>query len=330
MAQTLPVQTPAVTPAKRRRTFAQQLRANSGFLFVAPALLIFLIFGLYTIVYSFALSFFRWKGFTRFSIIPPVCEPPGCTFVGLDNFKDFLYADIGVSRLFWMSLANNVIIAICVPIGTIAIGLLLALQLNRAIRGQSVYRTLMMLPTVTTGIAVYFAWTSIYLSDGPLNAILNAIGLGALRATHGWLGQADTALPALITVMVWSSVPQATILYLAGLQSIDPQLYEAAAIDGASGWIVLRKITWPLLQPITMVILVLTINAALQGFEMPLLMTKGGPANHTQVIGLRIFSFGFGDDLQLGMASAMGWVLFVIVFALSLVSLRSFRSVASD
>ena len=307
------------------KSYRQRLRANSGFLFVAPALLLFLIFGLYTVIYSFVLSFFRWKGFTKFSILPPVCEPPGCAFVGLQNFKSFLFADRGVSSLFWQAMQNNVVIAICVPAGTILIGLLLAIALNRGLRGWTFYRTVMMLPMVTTGIAIYFAWTFIYLSDGPLNTILKTVGLSMLQAKHGWLGQANTALPALMAVMIWSAVPQATILYLAGLQTIDRELYEAAIIDGAGAWPLLWNITWPLLTPMTLIIFILGINAALQGFEMPLLMTKGGPANHTQVVGLRIFNFGFGDDLQLGIASAMGWGLFAIVFLISLVSLWVFR-----
>ncbi len=97
-------------------------------------------------------------------------------------------------------------------------------------------------------------------------------------------------------------------------------------MDGANGRHMLWYVTWPLLRPVTVIILILAINSALQGFEIPLLMTKGGPANHTQVVGLRIFSFGFGDDRQLGVASAMGWALFLLVFLLSLVNLRLFRS----
>jgi multiple sugar transport system permease protein len=89
-------------------------------------------------------------------------------------------------------------------------------------------------------------------------------------------------------------------------------------------------ITWPLLRPITFIILIFAINSAFQGFDLPLLMTKGGPANHTQVVGLRIFSFGFGDDLQLGIASAMGWVLFLLVFVLSLINLRLFRPATDE
>lgn len=311
---------------KSRRSLEKWLRDNRGFLFISPAVLIFLVFGLYTVIYSFALSFFRWNGLSKFSLFPPVCEAPGCAFWGLKNYRNFLYDDPGVAQLFWRAIQNNAVIAIVVPIGTILIGLLVAIALNRAGRSIPFFRTLMMLPMVTSGIAVYCAWSSIYLSNGPLNAILKALGLGFLAAESGWLGGATTALPALMAVMIWGSVPFAVILYLAGLQTIDQELYEAAIIDGANGWQMLWYITWPLLRPVTVIILILAINSALQGFEMPLLMTKGGPANHTQVVGLRIFSFGFGNDNQLGIASAMGWGLFVVVFLFSLVNLRLFRS----
>lgn len=315
---------------KSNHSIWARLRRNSGFLFISPAVLIFLVFGLYTIVYSFVLSFFRWKGFTKFSLFPPVCEAPGCLYWGIRNYQDFLYRDPGVAKLFWQAMHNNAIIAVVVPAGTVLIGLFVAIALNRAVRGQAVFRTAMMLPMVTSGIAVYYAWTSIYLSNGPLNAILSTFGLDFLVARHGWLGQANTALPALMVVMIWSTVPSAIILYLAGLQTISQDLYEVATIDGANAWQMLWHITWPLLRPITVIILILGINSALQGFEMPLLMTKGGPANHTLVVGLRIFNFGFGNDLQLGIASAMGWGLFLLVFLISLINMRLFRSKVED
>jgi ABC-type sugar transport system permease subunit len=314
----------------RLATLWKRVKKNSGFLFVAPAVLIFLVFGLYTIIYSFVLSFFRWKGSTVFSLFPPVCEAPGCAFWGLKNYQDFLYADQGVAKLFWMAMENNLVVAIVVPTATIVISLLIAIALNRAGRVIPFFRTLMMLPMVTSGIAVYFAWSSIYLSDGPLNAMLEGVGLGFLSVRHGWLGTATTALPALMVVMIWSSVPLAVILYLAGLQTIDKDLYEAATIDGANSWHTLWYITWPLLRPITFIILIFAINSAFQGFDLPLLMTKGGPANHTQVVGLRIFNFGFGDDLQLGIASAMGWALFLLVFILSVINMKIFRPAADE
>jgi ABC-type sugar transport system permease subunit len=326
MAKELAVQRVLKGETRPRSKLSKWLRDNRGFLFVSPAVLIFLIFGLYTVIFSFVLSFFRWNSLSKFSLIPPVCEAPGCAFVGLRNYEDFLYRTRGVYQLFWMALQNNAVIIIVVPTVTILLGLLVAIALNRSGKIAPLFRTFMMLPMVTAGVAIYFTWSSIFLSDGPLNEMLKSIGLGFLAAKHGWLGGAQTALPALMIVMIWSSLPSAIILYLAGLQTIDSELYEAAIIDGANSWNMLWRITWPLLRPVTVITLILGINAALQGFEMPLLMTHGGPANHTQVVGLRIFSFGFGNDNQAGIASAMGWGLFLVVFFISLVNMRLFRS----
>jgi ABC-type sugar transport system permease subunit len=313
--------------AKASHGFRRRLVANSGFLFVTPAVATFVVFGLYTVVYSFALSFFRWNGFSRFSLLPFQCQPPGCRFVGLDNFTDFLdYNRFVTARLFWDALVHNLVIAVALPVGTILVALPLALSLNRAARGQALYRTFVMLPMVTAGIAVYYVWLGLYQPDGPLNGALGSLGLGVLEAQNGWLGDINRALPSLIVVMVWSNIPFATILYLAGLQSLDSELYEAARIDGARGWSMLRHITWPLLNRVTLLVVITSVNVAMQGYEINYLMTGGGPANHTDVVGLQIFQFGFGGRVQLGMASAMAWTLFVMVLAIGLVNLRLFRS----
>jgi ABC-type sugar transport system permease subunit len=213
-----------------------------------------------------------------------------------------------------------------VTAGTVVVALPLAIALNRAARGQSIYRLFIMLPMVTAGIAVYYVWMFIYEPEGLLNSVLGSLGLNFLQAKQGWLGQADRALSSLMIVMVWAAVPSATILYLAGLQTIEKELYEAAVIDGASAWQQLRRITWPLLLPVTVVIIITGVNAVLQGYEMVYLMTYGGPAAHTEVVGLQIFKYGFGDQRQLGMASAMSWALFALVFAVALANLRLFRS----
>ncbi|MBZ0296219.1 MAG: sugar ABC transporter permease [Anaerolineae bacterium] len=311
---------------KPRRSLRQIINDNIGFLFILPALILFLVFGLYTVVFAIALSFFRWNGFGSFSILPPACELPECAFVGLKNFQDFLYANPTESQFFWQAFQNNIIIAIAVTVGTILIALPLALALNRALRGQTIYRTLMLLPMVTTGIAVFYVWSFIYEPDGSLNAILQTVGLEALRARQGWLGQPDTALAALIVVMIWGAVPFAMILYLAGLQTIEKDLFDAAAIDGANAWQVVWRIVWPLLRPITVIIVITSFNSSIQGYEQVYLMTNGGPAGHTEVVGLQIFNYGFGDQRQLGMASAMSWTLFVLAFIVAMANLRFFRS----
>jgi ABC-type sugar transport system permease subunit len=311
---------------KRRKTVGQLIRDNGGFLFVLPAVIIFLVFGLYTVVYSFVLSFFRWNGFGKFSLIPLACEPPACQFAGLDNFAEFLFKEPTMSRFFWLALQHNVIMAVVVTVGTVLVSLPLAIALNRAARGRSVYRTMIMLPMVTAGIAVYYVWSFIYEPDGLLNNVLGALGLNVLQAKQGWLAQPDRALLSLMIVMIWGAVPLATILYLAGLQTIERELYEAATMDGANAWQQLWRITWPLVLPVTVIIVITSINSVLQGYEMVYLMTYGGPAGHTEVVGLQIFKYGFGDQRQLGMASAMSWVLFALVFVLALLNLRLFRS----
>jgi multiple sugar transport system permease protein len=311
---------------KPRKTIRKWLKANSGFLFIAPAVIIFLIFGLYTVIYSIVLSFFRWNGFGKFTLLPFQCQEPACHFVGWQNFKDFLWVEPTLSRFFWWAVQHNLTIAVVVTVLTILIALPLAVALNRAARGQSVYRTLMLLPMITSGIAVYYVWMYIYEPDGLLNNVLKSIGLGALQATQGWLGQPNVALSSLMVVIIWGAVPFAMILYLSGLQTINPEFYEAAIMDGASPLQMLWNITWPLLYPITVIIVISSINTAIQGYEMVYLMTYGGPAAHTEVVGLQIFKYGFGDQRQLGMASAMSWALFIFVFFVALANLRVLRS----
>ncbi|MBN9391150.1 MAG: sugar ABC transporter permease [Chloroflexi bacterium] len=309
-----------------RKSFRAILRANSGFLFVAPAMLIFLVFGLYTVIYSGVLSFFRWNGYGDFSLIPFKCGPPSCQFVGLDNFTEFLFVNPTESHYFWQSIQNNIIIAVVVTIGTIVIALPLATALSRAMRFQGLLRTLIMLPTVTAGIAIYYVWSFIFQSDGLLNNILGTFGLGFLQAKQGWLSQSDRALPALMIVMIWGAVPFATILYMAGIQTINRELYESGILDGANALQLLWHITWPLLYPITVIITITSINNAFQGYEMVYLMTGGGPAGHTEVVGLQVFEYGFGSSQQLGLASAMSWLLFLVVFIIALINLRFFRA----
>ena len=311
---------------RKRRSFRQHLQDNAGILFVLPAVITFVVFGLYTVIYSVILSFFRWNGFGKFSILPFACAPPACQFAGLDNFAYFLYQEPTMSGFFWQALQHNLIMAVFVTAGTVLVALPIAIALNRAAKGQTIYRVLIMLPMVTAGIAVFYVWSFIYEPDGLLNSVLESVGLGFAAAKQGWLGQPDRALTSLMIVMIWSGVPMAVILYLAGLQTIEKDLYEAAVIDGASAWQQLWNITWPLLLPVTVVIVITSINGVLQGYEMVYLMTYGGPAGHTEVVGLQIFKYGFGDQRQLGMASAMSWALFVLVFIVALVNLRIFRS----
>ncbi len=310
----------------QKNLWQKRLKANRGFLFVLPALLLFLFLGLYTVIYSFVLSFFRWNGFGGFTILPPSCTYP-CQFVGLDNFRQFLYQDPTQAQVFWQATTNTAIMGVAVTVGTIIIALPLAMALNQAIRGISFFRTAIVLPMVTAGAAIYYVWSFIYNPDGLLNGLLKAVGLGALQDLNGWLGDTTHALSALVVVLIWNSVPLGILLYLTGLQTLEKELQEAARIDGANGLQRLVHVIWPLLRPITVIVVILTLNNFLQNsYEMVYLMTGGGPAGHTNVLGLVVFNYGFGDQQQLGMASAISWILFLVVFVIALANLKFFSS----
>jgi multiple sugar transport system permease protein len=319
-------------------TYAQSIRqpsrlnriwkANRGFLFVLPALLLFLVFGLYTVVYSFVLSFHRWNGFGPFNILPYFCERPTCWYVGLDNYTEFLTnANPVRHQLFLEALNHSVLLGFVLPVGIVLIALPLAMGLNQLVRGRSVFRTLMMMPMVTAGIAVYYVWSFIYQPDGILNSILKATGLGALVSKQGWLGDPNRALLSLIVVLIWTGVPLAMLLYLAGLQTIDQDYYDAARIDGSSPLDLIVRITWPMLRPITVIVVIGAINTAFQTYDLVLLMTEGGPANRTSVLGLEIFKYGFySTNADLGVASAMSWFLFALMLIIAVFNLRIFQS----
>ena len=322
------LQTTQASQASRQRSaWQKRLVANRGVLFVAPAIILFLIFGLYPVIYSIVLSFFRWNGFSGFSLVPFSCVTPTCKFIGLDNFKEFLFSNPITTQMFRQAVLRDVFLLLVVTVGTIVLALPLALALNRSVRGQSFFRTLLMLPMVTAGVAVYYVWSFIYQPDGLLNAALRTVGLGVLQAQQGWLGTSALALPAVAVVLIWSSVPGGVIFYLAGLQTISSELYEAARLDGANNWQLLVSITWPLLLPITVIIVISTLNSILQGsYQTIYLMTNGGPAGNTTTTGLLVFNYGFGDQRDLGVASAMAWLLFIAVFVIALLNLRIFRS----
>lgn len=308
--------------------FAKILQNNQGILFILPALALWLFVGLYPVVMSISLAFHRWNGFSKFSIFPYVCEAPGCRYVGLRHFERLLTQGTPPFNTFMDAVFNNLWFMLYGTLGVIIIALPLALAMNNAVRGSRYFRTLLLFPMATSGIAVYYVWKLIYQPEGIINSIFQSFGLGSLVVENGWLGDIHTALPALIVVTIWGGVPFSMLLYLAGLQTISREVIEAAIVDGAGPLSRLRYIIWPLLRPITGVIIVLTFSGALQGFELQLLMTDGGPTQHTNVVGLLVYKTAFGGwgTPDMGLASAYGWLLFVMGIGLSVITLRSMRT----
>jgi multiple sugar transport system permease protein len=291
--------------------------AVTGYLFVLPAVVLFAVMGLYTVGYGLALSFARWNGFT-----------PTWTWVGIGNYLDVIYRDPTIAPLVQGAAVRTVLVMVGVPLLTVLIGFPLAVALNRITWLRAAFRTVFFLPQVTAGIALFYAWTYALEPDGSLNFILRSLGLGSLSQPQGWLGNPATALPTLIVVMSWGAVPVAMILYLTGLQSIDQAVLDAATVDGAGGLRTMRSIIWPLLLPITGAVIMLNVRDALQGFQIFLLMTNGGPGGHTLVLGLESYNLAFfsGFKPTLGLSSALGWIMFVIALLLALANLRALRS----
>jgi multiple sugar transport system permease protein len=307
---------PSAAPMTARRR-SRWRRWLAGYAFVAPAVALFLLMGLYTIGYGISLSFAKWNGFT-----------PSWDWVGLRNYLDLLYQDPTLAPDLHRAALNTLVVMIAVPVGTVAVALPLAVLLNSVRRLRGLLRSVFFLPYVTSGIAVYYAWRYLLEPDGPINFLLRSLGLGSLSRPQGFLADPSTALPTLIVIMIWGSVPVAMLLYLAGLQSINPNVLEAAQIDGAGSVRTVRHIVWPLLRPITTAILLLGLRDSMQGFQIFLVMTDGGPAGHTDVVGLQAYHLAFFKGLSptLGLASALGWMIFIAALLLTVANGRMLRS----
>ncbi|MFD4526161.1 carbohydrate ABC transporter permease [Streptomyces sp. NPDC058470] len=311
---TRPVRTAAPPPPYRRW---RGYEALSGYLFVAPAVVLFAVMGLYTVGYGLALSFATWNGFS-----------PNWTWVGLDNYADLLWRDPIYAPRVRHAALNTFWVMLAAPALTVLVSFPLAVLLNQVKRFQSVLRSVYFLPYVTSGIAVFFAWQYILQPDGAVNALLGSVGLGSLEQPQGWLGNPSTAMATMIVVMVWGHVPVAMLLYLTGLQGIDRSVLEAAQLDGAGWWRTNLSVVWPLVRPITAIVVLLNLRESLQGFQPFLVMTLGGPGDHTNVLGLEAYRLAFLKNLAptLGLASALGWLLFAAALVLALINLRALRS----
>lgn len=236
------------------------------------------------------------------------------SFVGLENFQIMLTDD----PLFWTSMRVTTIYAfVSVPL-QIVLGLFLAMLLNTKIRGLAWFRTVYYLPTVLTGVAVSFLWIWIFSADwGVLNYLLSLIGIQG----PNWLTSESWALPSLIIMSLWG-VGGGMVIYLAGLQGVPTEFYEAAEVDGAGWWPKFWHITLPIISPVILFQLIMGIIGALQTFTQGYVMTEGGPNNATLFYLLYLWRSAF-ERLQMGYASALAWGIFVYILALTLLVLRS-------
>lgn len=274
-----------------------------AWLFLLPNFIGFLVFTVFAIGFSLWISMHRWDLFS---------SP---TFIGLGNFVRLLTDD----RDFKRALLNTLYFAVgIVPLGTAA-SLCLALLVNRGLKGMTFFRTVMYLPSVSSTIAVGIVW--IWLLDpqfGVVNYALRSIGLAS---PPNWLGSVLWAKPALILMHIWQYAGYYMIIFLAGLQGVPEQLYEAAVLDGASSWQKFWRITLPLLSPTTFFVIVMKMIGVFNIFEQPFIMTGGGPSGSTETIVYYIYSNAF-EWFNMGYASAVAWVLFILVFGVTLIQFK--------
>jgi multiple sugar transport system permease protein len=288
--------------AARPRLSRQARRNIEGWLFASPWIVGFVLFTAGPMLASAVMAFMQWD----------LLSAP--RFNGLANFRQALWGD----PLVWQSLKVTTIYAlVAVPLNVV-LGLGLALLLNSGVRGLRFYRTAYFLPSVLSGVAVALLWRWVFENQfGLANTMLRWIGITA----PNWLGDGDWALPALVIMNVWS-VGGGMIIYLAGLQGIPTELYEAAEVDGANWWQRLWKITLPLVTPALFFQLVIGVIQALQVFTQPYVMTGGGPYYSTLFYVLYLYQNAF-KYFQMGYASALAWILFLYILVLTLLIFRS-------
>ena len=270
-----------------------------GWSFILPNFVGFAVLTLVPVIALFYIAFTNWNAFGT------------AKWVGLDNFSRLLG-----DKSFRVALWNTVYYtAFHIPL-TLGLSLALALLLNRKMRGVAFFRTAAFFPYVTSIVAIAVVWNMLFSPEtGPINQLLSALGISN---PPGWTTSATWSMPAVIIVGTWREMGYYMLLFLAGLQTIPPELYEAARVDGANPWQRFRNITLPCLRPTTFFITVMLTIGSFKVFDLILVMTNGGPGQSTLVLSQYIYTKGFVEN-KLGYASAISIVLFLICITITVV-----------
>jgi ABC-type sugar transport system permease subunit len=276
---------------------------NYGFVF--PAVAIFVIFYIIPFVWVVQLGLYDWDGIL-----------PTKTFVGLSNFKEIIFGD----KIWWQSMWQAGYITFIALTFQNALAFLLAWACDREIRMKNFYRLIFFIPPVLSEVVVGLVWQWILDGNyGLLNSWLTHLGLANLA--RNWLSDPNTALTTVAIVHSWKGFGWGFLIFLAGLQTIPRELYEAARVDGANAWQSFRKVTIPLMIPVAVLVAILTILGTMQAFVLIIAMTGGGPAYHTQVPVLRILASMRGSS-RFGYACAQGITFGLILVIISFIQYR--------
>ena len=297
----------ATGEAAERIPLAQSIRkALPWYLFVAPASLMLLALLAYPLIDTLRLALFKWGG------LGPQ------TFVGMRNFAK-LFGD----EIFWRALRNSFIFAIVVPFFTVSLGLFLGVAISRRMRGWQIYRIAFFIPVMMSGVVVATLWANMFeFNHGLFNTVLRGIGLDGLA--QNWLGDRNVALISVMLVPIWQSVGFPMIVLLAAIEGIPQEMHDAATMDGVNEWQRIWGLILPLIKPVLASITMLSIIGAMKVFDLVLVMTKGGPAFSTQVLGYYLFETAFRSG-NFGYGSAIAVVMFALVFVIAYGYVRGVR-----
>jgi ABC-type sugar transport system permease subunit len=283
-----------------------------NFMFIVPALVLFAVFNFYPLLRTFQLSFFQWNGIDAHM-----------TFVGFAQYKHILFNN----PIFWKSMLNAGYITVLSLTLQNGLALLLALLVNRQIRGENIYRTVFFLPPVLSGVVVGLIWKFVYDGNhGILNYFL-VNNLGLVQFTDfAWLSEIKTALSSVAVVHMWKGFGYGFIILLAGLQTIPQELYEAAEVDGADAWQQFKCITAPLLIPVFTLVSILTILGSMQIFDLIYSMTRGGPAGYTHVPITKIYEYMSNGEF--GYSTAMAILFGIVLLIISAAQIYTSKKLA--
>lgn len=287
----------------------KKIESYWAYLFIGPQMMGLVLFTIGPVLFAFWISFMNWD----------IGSEP--RWVGFENYVRNLS-----DPLFWKVLSTTFLFAFMnIPI-TLCGALILALMLNQRVFAQTAFRTIYFMPVITSSVAVALVWNWMYNSDyGLINTLLSEIGIQG----PGWLTDTRWALSSIVLMTVWQGLGYNMILFLAALQGVPSQLIEAAKIDGAGAWMRFWKVTLPMITPTLFFTLIISLIGAMQVFNEPFVMTRGGPADATNVIVLQIYNTAF-QFFKMGDASAMSFLLFIIILIFTVFQFRFSKWVNYD
>ncbi|WP_405196559.1 carbohydrate ABC transporter permease [Virgibacillus necropolis] len=284
---------------KKRSSFNGWKDTVAGYLFIAPMFIGTSILVIFPIIASFFLSFTDWNFVTGIN---------GFNFIGLANFKE-LFNDAN----FLKSLTNNIILLLAIPIG-LFISLILAVVINKHVYFKDFFKVIYFMPFISSVVAIAIVFQVLFHPTlGPINQLLMSLGV---ENPPGWIADVDFALPSVMLILIWTNIGFQLIIYLAGLQNIPKELYEAAEMDGATAWYQFREITVPLVSPTTFLLLVTGLISSFKVFDLIIVLTNGGPAYSTSIPVVYLYEQAF-VELRTGYASTIALVVLAVVLLIT-------------